>query len=195
MADDLLEQAIAAIDAANADDPNQIRVRGALRPKELAHAELATEWVKRLAPEPSPALCLAVRAHHVRRWVIPRSSKPSGRAGYLRWRRALHQVHADEVGAILMAVGFDTATIEHVQRLVAKRDLGTDPEAQVLEDALCLVFVETQLHDLAARLDRDTMISVIRKTIAKMSPDGIAAAAVIDLAPDDQELLQAALAQ
>jgi len=38
-----LARAIAEIDRANADDPNQIEVRGELRPKELAHADLASD--------------------------------------------------------------------------------------------------------------------------------------------------------
>jgi hypothetical protein len=36
------DQAIAAIDAANSDDPHTIEVRGHVRPKELAHAALMT---------------------------------------------------------------------------------------------------------------------------------------------------------
>jgi hypothetical protein len=93
--DDRFARAVTAIDRANADDPNRIMVRGEIQPKELAHSELATEWVRRLDAEPSEALLLAVRAHHIRRWMIPRSSYPTGRSGYLRWRRALHQLHAD----------------------------------------------------------------------------------------------------
>src|SRR5690606_21022642 len=122
------------------------------RPKELAHAELMTEWVRRLDPDPSEAQLLAARAAHLRRWGTPRSSYPDGRAGYLRWRRDLQQQHADEVGAILERVGYDPATVERVQQLVTKRGLGIDPAVQVHEDALCLVFLETQLADTAAKL-------------------------------------------
>ena len=71
---DRLSRAIVAIDAANADDPNRVVVRGRERPKELVHAELVSEWVGRLSPAPSEALLLAARAHHVRRWAIPRDS-------------------------------------------------------------------------------------------------------------------------
>jgi len=190
---DRLSRAIAAIDAANADDPSRVVVRGRERPKELAHAELVSEWVSRLSPAPSEALLVAARAHHVRRWAIPRDSYPQGRAGYLRWRRALHDLHADTVGRILGDVGYDDATVRRVQDLVRKRGLGRDAEVQVLEDALCLVFVETQLHDLAARLDADKMVDVARKTLVKMSPDAIALVGEIDLADEDRALLQRAL--
>ena len=50
-----LETAIAAIDAANADDPVTVEIRGRRRPKELAHADLMTEWVRRLDPDASEA--------------------------------------------------------------------------------------------------------------------------------------------
>ena len=39
-----LERALAAIDAANADDPHTIDIGGQPRAKELAHAELMTAW-------------------------------------------------------------------------------------------------------------------------------------------------------
>ena len=188
------DRAVEAIDGANADDPNRITVRGMRQPKELAHAELATEWVRRLDPDPGEEVLLAVRAHHVRRWVIPRASYPTGRAGYLRWRRALHKLHADEVAGILEQVGYEQSTIERVQRIVAKRDLGTDPDVQLLEDALCLVFVETQLDDLRRRLDAAKMLDVVRKTLAKMSADAIALAMTIELPDADRELILAASA-
>ncbi len=191
--DDRFARAIAAIDAANGDDPNTIVVRGENRPKELTHAALATEWVQRLAPDAGEPLLLAARAHHLRRWTIPRASYPTGRAGYLRWRTTLRAFHEAEVARVLGAVGYDDATINRVQQLVAKRGLGHDADVQVLEDALCLVFVETQLHGVAQRLDRDTMLSVAAKTLAKMSDAAVALAATIPLAPDDRELLGAAL--
>ena len=83
---DRLARVIAAIDAANADDPETIEVRGEVRPKEQAHAEMMTEWVRRLDPGAVDAQLIAARAHHLRRWSIPRGSYPDGRSGYLRWR-------------------------------------------------------------------------------------------------------------
>lgn len=189
MADERFEGAIAAIDAANADDPNTITVRGELRPKELAHAELVTEWVVTLRPGASEELLLAARAHHLRRWNLPRTSYPPGRAGYLRWRRDLHEQHATEVGEILAGVGYDTETIDRVQNLVRKRGLGRDPEVQTLEDALCLVFLETQFHDMVERLDPEKLHGVVEKTVKKMSPEAIARVPDLPLSPEDLALL------
>jgi hypothetical protein len=98
------------------------------------------------------------------------------------------------MGEILGAAGYDETTVQRVQALVTKRNLGRDPDVQVLEDALCLVFVETQFHELAGRLDRDKMMEVVRKTARKMSPEAVGLAAGLDLADDDRALLVAALA-
>jgi hypothetical protein len=189
VASEQFARAIAAIDAANAADPNQVVVRGVERPKELAHAQLVTEWVEKLEPDANEALLLAARAHHLRRWTIPRASYPEGRSGYLRWRKQLHEKHATEVAEILADAGYDDALIARVQDLVRKRGLGRDAEVQVLEDALCLVFAETQLLDLAARVDADKMVDVVRKTLVKMSPRAIALAGDLDLPAEARDLL------
>jgi len=190
---DRLAKALDAIDAANADDPSSIVVRGERRPKEIAHAELVTQWVQRLNPDPSEALLLAARAHHLRRWVIPRSSYPKGRAGYLRWRKALHERHATDVAEILEQVGYDGPTIERVQDLVRKRGLGRDPEVQDLEDALCLVFIETQLHDFARTVEPDKVSDVVAKTARKMSDRAVGLALELDLSADERRLLEGSL--
>jgi hypothetical protein len=187
------ERAVAAIDAANADDPSRIIVRGTERPKELAHAELVTDWVRRLRPEASEELLLAARAHHVRRWEIPRDSYPDGRSGYLRWRRALHELHARIVGEILEAAGYEPAAVERVQTIVRKRDLARDPDVQALEDALCLVFLETQFDSLADRLDGEKMDDVVRKTLVKMSDDGKRLALELDLGDEERAALARAI--
>ena len=163
MADARFDRAIAAIDAANAESPTGV---------ELDHAVRVTDWVRRLRPDASEELLLAARAHHIRRWTVPRDSYPEGRSGYLRWRRDLHEVHAREVAAILEAEGYEPATVTRVQDIVRKRRLSSDPEVQVLEDALCLVFVQTQYDELAGRLDDEKMQDVVAKTLAKMSDEG-----------------------
>lgn len=188
------DRAIAAIDAANADDPHSIEVRGTSRPKELAHADLMTEWVHCLDPAATDAQLLAARAHHLRRWSVSRSAYPEGRAGYLRWRTALRRQHAAEVGVLLEAVGYDAETIERVQAIVNKQGLSRDPAIQTHEDALCLVFLETQLADLVDSLGDDKIVAVIRKTAAKMSPTALALAADLPLSDRDRALLGRALA-
>lgn len=186
--------AVAAIDAANAEDPNRLVVEGTPRPKELVHAELVTGWVRRLRPDASEELLLAARGHHFRRWTVPRASYPSGRAGYLKWRRDLHDRHARELGELLAEHGYSPPVVARVGAIVRKERLRHDDEVQTLEDALCLTFLQTQLGDVAARLDdEDKMASILAKTAAKMSATGLAAAAELDLDDTGRALLRRAL--
>lgn len=189
------EEAIAAIDAANADDPETIEFRGVRRPKELLHAELMTAWVGRLDASASEAQLLAARAHHLRRWLVPRASYPDGRAGYLRWRRDQKARHADEVADILRRVDYDEATIERVGAIVRKEGLGSDPVVQVHEDALCLVFLQTQFDPVATQLGDAKTVEVVRKTLAKMSPAGRSVALGLDLSDHGRTLVEAALTE
>lgn len=188
-----LASALDAIDAANADDPTHVVVRGDDLPLALAHGRLASSWVARLRAEPDDALVIAARAHHLRRWEVPRASYPEGRPGYLRWRRDQKARHARDVEAIMATAGYDAESIQRAQQLIRRDDLGTDADAQVVEDAACLVFIETQLVDVADRFQRDHLLDVIRKTASKMSPAALELVAEIPLAPAGHELLSAAL--
>lgn len=188
-----LAAAFAAIDAANEADPTTVMVRGGGEPLALAHGRLASLWIDRLAPGASDALRLAVRAHHLRRWEVPRASYPDGRPGYLRWRRDQKARHARDVESLLVAAGYGPDVIVRTQELIRRDGLATDPEAQAVEDAACLAFLETQLGQLAGRVDPELMASVIRKTARKMSPAALALVAEVPLAASDRELLLDAL--
>jgi hypothetical protein len=93
------------------------------------------------------------------------------------------------VGELLAAVGYDADTIGRVQALVRRDGLGSDAGAQVIEDAACLAFLETQLADVAARMERDHLASVLTKTAAKMSPAALALVAEVPLDESARRLL------
>lgn len=191
---DRLDRASAAIDAANADDPTLVVVRGSAHPLAQAHGVLAVGWVLQLQPDADELVQLAARAHHLRRWAVPRSSYPEGRPGYLRWRRDQKQRHAVEVAALLADCGYEPDDIDRVGALIRREGLGTDPSTQLVEDAACLVFIETQLADMAPRFEHAHLIEVIRKTARKMSPAALAAIASIPLDDAARALLAEATA-
>ena len=187
------DAAIAAIDAANADDPNVLVIEGVSRPKEQAHAEMMTAWVLRLDPDAAPTQLLAARAHHLRRWASPRTDYPDGRAGYLRWRTALKARHADDVATILTAQGYDADAVDRVQRIIRKESIKTDAATQTHEDALCLTFLQTQFSELADKLGDDKTVDVVRKTLVKMSDAGRTQALGLVLDPAERALVERAL--
>jgi hypothetical protein len=155
------QDAISRFDAANAGDP---------RGYELSYARRLSEWIERLAPDASEPLRLAARAQHICRWMIPRESYPKGRLGYIKWREDLKQFHAQKAGEILRAAGYDDASIARVQDLIRKRNFPRDPEGRILEDALCLVFLETQLGETTDKTGEEKMIGILQKTWRKMTP-------------------------
>lgn len=187
--EDRLQKALTAIDSANGADPNPFVVDGIGHPKELVHAQLMTAWVRALDPDADDAQLIAARAHHLRRWEVPRSSYPDGRAGYLRWRTMQRRRHADLVAEILVDVGYDPPVVERVQAIVGKVGLGRDAAVQTHEDALCLVFLETQLDDLIHRLGPAATADVVRKSLAKMSSRAIERAGELDLSDEGRAVL------
>jgi hypothetical protein len=187
------EQALRRFDEENARDPNVEVVDGVSQPRELLLARRLSEWVLKLCPDASEPLRLAARCQHLCRWTIPRASYPMDRPGYLRWRSDLKQFHARKAGEILGEVGYDEETIRRVQELNLKKNFPADPESRVLEDALCLVFLQHQFADLAARTAEDKVINALRKSWKKMTSAAQAEALKLSFAPREQSLLNKAL--
>ena len=189
----LFEAANRRFDGENARDPNQEIVGGVPHPRELLYAQRLTGWVLKLRPDASEELRLAARCQHLCRWEIPRASYPMDRAGYLKWRADLKKFHAQKAGEILREVGYDENVILRVQQLNLKKDFPNDPEGRVLEDALCLVFLQFQFADLAAKTAEDKTINALQKSWAKMSEAARAEALKLEFGPREKTLLQRAL--
>ena len=179
------QDAITRIDAANAQDPQG---------HELPYAQRLSGWVERLAPDASEELRLAARAQHICRWMSPRAAYPPGRVGYLKWREDLKQFHAKKAGEILRETGYDGPTVTRVQDLIRKRNFPRNPEGRVLEDALCLVFLETQFADTTAKTGDEKMVGILQKTWRKMTPQAQQIALTMPMTPECRALVEKALA-
>ena len=186
--------ALRRFDEANARDPNALRVDGTTQPRELVHARWLTDWVLKLDPAASEVLRLAARCQHLCRWEIPRDAYPMTRPGYLRWRAELKKLHAQKAGEILTAVGYDAETIRRVQALNLKKNFPHDPESRVLEDALCLVFLERQLEELAQKTEEAKVLNALQKSWAKMTPAAHTLALQLEFSHRAKDLLARALA-
>jgi hypothetical protein len=185
-------QVLRRFDDENARDPNLITIAGTVQPRELFYAQRLTEWVLRLSPEASEALQLAARCQHICRWMIPRNSYPMTRAGYLRWREELKRFHAQKSSEILREAGYPGEMIARVRELNLKKNLGEDPECQVLEDALCLETLQYQLGDLMDKTEPDKMVAILQKTWKKMSPAARQEALGLSFSDREKELLSKA---
>ena len=182
--------AIRRFDEENSRDPNHENGQ----PRELLYARRLTDWVQKLSPAPSEALQLAARCQHICRWQSPRENYPMTKPGYLKWRADLKKFHAEKSGAILREVGYDDDTIRRVQDLNLKKNFPADAEVRVLEDALCLVFLEFQFAPLAAKSDDEKMINALKKSWAKMTEAARAEALKLNYGKREKNLIDRALA-
>jgi hypothetical protein len=186
------DSVIAAIDTANAADPNSIEVDGQRQPAELVYGRRMSATLTRMAPTASGPLRIAARGQHIERWRSPRKSYPDGRAGYLKWRKDLKDVHAQRLGEIMADAGYEASEIVRVGALVRKERLKLDPEAQLLEDVVCVVFLEHYLAAFMAKTEPSKMPGILAKTWRKMSDFGHAEALKLGVPPQVMRLLEQA---
>ncbi|MGJ0505875.1 MAG: DUF4202 domain-containing protein [Methylocystis sp.] len=189
-----LAATLAAIDAANAEDPRKVDGRAF----ETLYAERMSARLASIYPEASDLLKIAARAQHLRRWDIARGDYPEGRRGYNDWRRACRVHHATLAGEIMRANGYDEDVIAHVGALIRKEQLKKDPESQALENVAAVVFLEHYFEDFLVKYegyDDDKIVDILGKTLCKMSPKGHAAALALPLPERARTLVAAAVAK
>ena len=166
------ETAVALIDAANNEDPNQETAEGKTWPKEALYAHRMSDMLARYAPEADDAMKLAIRAQHIQRWKSPRDAYPMDRIGYLKWRKDLYKFHANTACELLKQAGYNDAVLQRVNDAIAKRNITTNPDTQLLEDVAGLVFIEHYMQAFADKhpeYDEEKWLDIIRKTWKKMS--------------------------
>lgn len=190
---DRFAKVIAAIDAANASDPNRMTVNGRSEASETIYSRRMNAMLDRIYPDASEVLKVAARAQHIERWTTPRSSYPDGRVGYLRWRTDLKNYHARRAGELMAECGYGSEWIARAQSLIRKEKLKYDTEAQALEDVICLVFLEDYFADFAPKYDEAKVIDILRKTWIKMSPKAQSAALRLELPEQARGLIERAL--
>ena len=74
-----------------------------------------------------------------------------------------------------------------------KKNFPKDPQCRVLEDALCLVFLQFQFADLASRTAEDKMVNALKKSWAKMTSAAHAQALRLPFSSREKALLERAL--
>lgn len=166
------EKALALIDAANSQDPNQVSAGGKDWPKELLYSERMSDMLERYAPDADDAMKLAIRAQHIERWKSPRNAYPMDRIGYLKWRKDLYKIQANTAANLLAQAGYGDDVIERVRSSVAKKNIKGNPDTQLLEDVTDLVFMEHYMLEFVGKhpdYSEEKWIEIIQKTWNKMS--------------------------
>jgi hypothetical protein len=182
------EKAIAAFDAYHRKDPNTETHDGQAYPKELLYARRMTERLAQFKPDADEVVKLAARSQHIGRWEIPRTNYPMDKKGYLQWRSAEKVRHAKIAETILSECGYPPEVIEEVKNLLLKKELKTNPKTQLIEDVVCLVFIEHYLDEFAVKHEAEKVRDILRKTVIKMSPQGRAGITKLKV-PENMRLL------
>ena len=190
-----LEKAFKLFDDYNKQDPHILSWNGQQFPAEYFYALQLHAWVKKLEPAAGEALLLASRSQHIGRWKIPRENYPMNKAGYLNWRMTLAKFHADTSASLMKEAGYEEEMIAEVQHIILKKNLKSDYAVQVMENALCLVFLEFQYKDFIINHDDEKVIRIIQKSWRKMTEPGREAALKLDFDARGKSLMLQALAE
>lgn len=196
MAAPKFELALSKIDEAHSLDPKKITPPGADSPQpyELHYARKMSSYLLLREPNASQVLQLAIRAQHFRRWEVPRDSYPMTRVGYHAWRTFLKKRQGQLCAEIGAECGYSAADCERMQALIEKQGLKDgNPEAQVLEDVACLVFLDDQFEEFKEKHDEDKIVKILQKTWGKMSKKGQDMALEMQMEEDCTRLVEKAL--
>lgn len=193
-----LRCALNEIDTANQQDPRQELVETALLPKEYAYSLHMTRWLWALTDAPSEHLQIACRAQHLERWTRPRDAYPMDRAGYYQWRQACARYHAQRTVNIMIGCGYTAEDAASVAAILRKQKLKADPDTQLMEDVVCLVFLERyfqEFHQQHDDYDQAKWMRILQRTWSKMSEAGQQAAlGLVGTLPENlQKLIGSAL--
>ena len=193
MTNNKFQTAIKAIDAENAQDPNQEIDQNIAYPKELLYSNRMYKKLADFCPEASEEVKISAKAQHICRWKMPRDLYPMDRVGYLKWREELKKFHARTTAEILAEAGYDETFINRVSFLIEKKLLKKDAETQLMEDVICLVFLEYYLEPFVEKHDDEKLKNIILKTWHKMSEKGHEKALKINYSASNLQLIKDAL--
>lgn len=188
------EKAIELFDVANTADPNKEIWKGTAYPKEVLYGMRMSEKLDAFEPNANEAVKLAVRCQHICRWEIPRDSYEMNKVGYLKWRKYLYKFHAQKASEILEIVGYDQTLIDDVTFLLQKKQLKKNEHTQLLEDVICLVFLDFYFENFSEKYTEEKLIDIVQKTWKKMSTKGHEFALKLSFSETSKTLIGKALA-
>lgn len=199
-AQNLYENALELINAANTKDPNIEVVNHKEVPKELLYSQRMLDIISRFLPDADDVAKLAVSAQHIERWKSPRKDYPMNRKGYHLWRTNLYKFHAETTEKILLEVGYDDEFINRVKLAIGKKNLKNNTDTQIIEDVAALTFIEhymTTMYKNFPQYDEEKWIDIILRTWNKMSAQAheFALSGKLNLPESLTPLIQKALAK
>lgn len=187
------QKATEALKAAHLQDPNIEVVGSDQFPAEWLYTQRLLDCLNRVYPDASEALTLATYCQHLHRWEVKRTEYPEGRMGYYQWRNFLGDYQAGKAKAILKASGYSDEFIAKVIEILKKLNIHQLDEAQMLEDVVCLVFLEHYMNDFMHGKPDAQLIQIVQKTWNKLSDHGHHVALQLHLPEPTRRIVEQAL--
>jgi hypothetical protein len=141
-------------------------------PAEVLYSQRMVEILDMINPDSSYVLKLAAQCQHFRRWEVPRGYFPYDRRGYHQWRRAVMDYQLVKTKELLLKVGLESDDIEQIVTTLFEQGNRLNPNAQMIMDAACLVFLKWYMEPFAAKHQSEKVTDILRKTMRKMSTNG-----------------------
>lgn len=193
MKSDNFNKAVDLLTKAHGKDPNVELFNGQKVPAELLYTERIVECLNKVYPEASEELIIAGYCQHLYRWEMKRTEYPEGKIGYYKWRNYLSDYQASKAEAILKESGYNNEFIQQVINILKKLNIHRVEEAQMLEDAVCLVFLVYYMEAFSEGKTESALIQIVQKTWNKMSDKGHSEALKLDLPVNTKSIVTKAL--
>lgn len=161
------------IDFENKHDVEFVEDNEKCYPKELLYSIRMTEILDTVFPESSELLHVAARGQHIRRWTIARDEYPEGRTGYHQWRKALSDIHVELTRKLMLESNYTLEETNEVEEILRKKDLKQNPDSQLLQDVVSIVFLKYYALDFAAKHSDKNITDILIKVLRKMSDKAI----------------------
>jgi hypothetical protein len=188
--EDLYKKACLAIDEVHAKDANIELVDGVEMAAELIYSQRMLKVLTEFLVDADYKISLAAQCQHFERWAVARSLYPMDKKGYFQWRKAIMEYQLKRTSEVLASCGIALNDIEGIRDVLQNRGKKDHVQGQVIEDVACIVFVEWYLAAFAAKHEQDKVIGIVKKTVKKISEEGMKAISTRPLSGTVQEILK-----
>lgn len=180
------------IDKAHSEDATQETDGGIVYPAELLYSERMLTILGLVSPESSYAMKLAVQCQHIHRWDVPRSDYTYDRRGYHQWRRVVMDYQLQYTQSLLSRIKMDEDDIQWIVKAIREQENKRNPDGQLIMDTACLVFLKWYMTPFAAKHENEKVVDILKKTMLKMSRNGISLISNLDLPLSAKQMLEQA---
>jgi hypothetical protein len=190
--DEIYQKATIEIEKIHSSDPIQETLNGKQYPAEVLYCKRILNILDLVDPHSSYAMKLAVQCQHLQRWGVPRSEYTYDRRGYHQWRRKVMEYQLQQTQTVLSRAGVDGEDIRWIMTAIEKQGDKSNPEAQIITDTACLVFLKWYMEPFAVKHESEKVIDIMKKTLRKMSVAGVNLVSKLDLPASSLKVLEQA---